>query len=1049
MYKYSEQNLIEEPTKQLFAELGYEVMDCFDEVVGAGATLGRETYRDVVLVPRLREALIRLNSDLPTESIDTAVEELIKDRSALHPTIANKEVYALLKDGVPTSIRASDGSIRGQTVRIIDWNTPDNNDFFLASQFWIAGDLGKRRPDLIGFINGLPLIFIELKALHVSAKDAYDKNFSDYKDTIPHIFWYNAIAILSNGTDSRIGTISSPWEHFSEWPKINSEGEARTVSLETMIRGTCEKNRLLDILENFILFTDSFGSPAKILAKNHQFLGVNNAMTALQGLKDNNKSKLGVFWHTQGSGKSYSMMFFSQKILRKIPGNWSFVIVTDRQDLDDQIYKTFADGDVTTETYAQAQNSAHLRQLLSEDHRFVFSLIHKFRTDPGIQHPVLSERSNIIVITDEAHRSQYNTLANNMRNALPNASFLGFTGTPLIVGDERTKEVFGDYISTYDFQQSIEDKATVPLYYENRIPELQLANEDLNTEMEALLDEASLDDEQEEKIERQFSRQFHLITREERLRVIAKDLVSHFMGRGHRGKAMVVSIDKTTALRMHDYVSEYWKEYQQDLVARRSTSVDILHKQALDSLIVYMEETDMALVVSSGQNEVSQMASKGLNIIPHRKRMVTEDMGKKFKDPDDPFRIVFVCAMWMTGFDVPSCSTIYLDKPMRNHTLMQTMARVNRVFKDKVNGLIVDYIGIFRDLEKALAIYGGGPGEGGSTPVMDKEQLVETLRVAIQDVEIFLFELNINLDSIQNSQGFNLIQLLDDAVEIILVDEDTKKRYKDLSSDVSRLFKAILPDQKANEFIGRRSVIREIERRLKSKSEPVDISEFMNDVETLLDRSIATEGYLIDDGDNSDRIIDLSKVNFDELSKRFNKENKKNTEVEKLRAAINRVLIKMVEVNHTRIDFREKFEEMIAEYNAGSKNVSQLFDELVALAGELTEEEQRHIREGVTEEELAIFDILTRPEMNLTEEEVESVRKVAREMLNTLKAEKLVLDWKKRQNTRADVLVTIEEALDKGLPSKFDKNVYEIKCQSVFDHVYDNYFGPDISTYAL
>jgi type I restriction enzyme R subunit len=1047
MNRYNEDNLIEQPTKQLFAELGYEVMDCLDEAVGENATLGRETYRDVVLVPKLRAALERLNPSLPRESIDTAVQDLTKDRSALHPTLANKEVYALLKDGVPTSIRASDGSIRGQNVKVIDWETPGNNDFFLASQFWVAGDLGRKRPDLIGFINGLPLVFIELKALHVSAKDAYDHNLSDYKDTIPHLFWYNALTILSNGTESRIGTISSAWEHFVEWPKIGSEEESRTVSLETMIRGTCEKTRLLDIIENFTLFTDAFGSPTKILAKNHQFLGVNNAIKALQGL-DENKARLGVFWHTQGSGKSYSMMFFSQKVLRKIPGNWSFVIVTDRQELDGQIYKTFADGDVITEPYTQAESSAHLRQLLSGEHRFVFSLIHKFRTEPGTQHPVLSERSDIIVITDEAHRSQYDTLANNMRNALPNASFLGFTGTPLIAGEERTKEVFGDYISIYDFRQSVEDKATVPLYYENRVMEHHNMNEDLNEEMALLMDEASLDEEQEEKVQRLFSREYQIITSPGHLKDKAKDLVSHFMGRGHRGKAMVVSIDKVTALRTYNYVCEYWEEYKQDLIRQKDNSSDPLDTAVLDAKITYMEETDMALVVSSSQNEISQMAQRGLDIVPHRRRMVSEDMEKKFKDPDDPFRIVFVCAMWITGFDVPSCSTIYLDKPMRNHSLMQTMARANRVFKDKVNGLIVDYVNVFKDLEKALAIYGGGGG-GGTTPVLDKSRLIEALKTAIQGVEEFLSELNISIDTIQNSQGFDLVQLLDDAVEIILGDDSTKQRYTALSGDVNRLFKAILPDQRANEFISRRSVIREIERKLKNTSEPVDVSEFMNDVETLLDRSLVTEGYLIRDGDNSDRIVDLSKVDFDELTARFKQEDRKNTEVEKLRVAIDRVLTKMVELNRTRIDFKEKFEELIAAYNSGSKNISELFDELVVLAGALTEEERRHIQEGVTEEELAIFDILTRPDMELTENEVESIRQVAREMLNTLKAEKLVLDWKKRQNTRADVFVTIEKALDAGLPPKFDRDSYDIKCQSVFDHVYDSYLGEGKSVYEI
>jgi len=665
-----------------------------------------------------------------------------------------------------------------------------------------------------------------------------------------------------------------------------------------------------------------------------------------------------------------------------------------------------------------------------------------------MQHTLLSERSDIIVITDEAHRSQYDTLANNMRNALPRASFLGFTGTPLMAGEERTKEVFGEYVSVYDFRQSVEDKATVPLYYENRIPELELTNRDLNEDMEHLLDEASLDEEQEKEIERQFARQYHLITREDRLKTIAQDLVSHLMGRGHRGKAMVVSIDKATALRTYNYVSEAWEAYKQDLISQRAQSSDSLNGAVLDNRIAFMEETDMALVVSSAQAEIPNMKKKGLDIAPHRKRMVNEDLEKKFKDPDDPFRVVFVCAMWMTGFDVPSCSTIYLDKPMRNHTLMQTMARANRVFKDKVNGLIVDYVGVFSDLERALAIYGArGSGDGASTPVLDKDRLVQSLEMGIEKTEDFCAALGINLDSIQSAEGFELIQALDEAVELVLVDEDTKGKYTALSSDVNRLFKAILPDKRVNEFIGRRSVIREIERKVKSKSAPVDISEFMNDVETLLDQSIATEGYLIDPGGSSDHIVDLSNVDFDALSAKFEKGGRKNTEVEKLKAAIDRALIKMVEINRTRFDFKEKFEQLIAEYNAGSKNVDYIFSKLIDLAGDLNQEEQRHIREGLTEEELSIFDILTRPDIDLSEGETESVKKVAKDLLNTLKAERLVLDWKKRSESRAGVQVTIETVLDEGLPPKFGKDVYSSKCRSVFDHVFDSYLGEGKSVF--
>ena len=529
----------------------------------------------------------------------------------------------------------------------------------------------------MGFINGLPLVLIELKASHKRLEDAYKDNLRTYKKDIPQLFWYNAFIILSNGSKSRIGSITSDWEHFSEWKKINSEGEHGVVSVETMIRGTCDPSRLLDLVENFTLFSELKSGLIKIVAMNHQYLGVNNAIEAVQNSRTN-AGKLGVFWHTQGSGKSYSMVFFAQKILRKLPGNWTFVVLTDRDDLDIQIYKNFAGVGAVTEPEEQvrAESGSHLKQLLFEDHRYVFTLIQKFRTDKGQTYPMLSERNDVIVMTDEAHRSQYDIFALNLRNALPKAAFIGFTGTPLMAGEEKTKEVFGDYVSIYNFKQSMDDRATVPLYYENRIPELQLTNEHLNEDMEQVLEEAMLDESQERKLEREFAREYHLITRDDRLDKIAQDLVSHFMGRGFAGKAMVVSIDKATAVRMYDKVQKYWQLYLANLELRLTQTTDE-EREALEKSISYMRETDMAVVVSPSQNEGEGFQKQGLDITKHRRRMVKEDLDTKFKDPKDPFRIVFVCAMWMTGFDVPSCSTIYLDKPMRNHTLMQTIARAN------------------------------------------------------------------------------------------------------------------------------------------------------------------------------------------------------------------------------------------------------------------------------------------------------------------------------------------------------------------------------------
>ncbi|HDT11379.1 MAG TPA: type I restriction endonuclease subunit R, partial [bacterium] len=724
--------------------------------------------------------------------------------------------------------------------------------------------------------------------------------------------------------------------------------------------------------------------------------------------------RLGVFWHTQGAGKSASMIFFSQKVLRKIPGNWTFVIITDRTELDDQIYKTFRDSGVITEGHVQASSSRHLRQLLSEDHRFIFTLIHKFRTENGQKHPVLSERENIIVITDEAHRSQYDILAQNMREALPNAAFLGFTGTPLIKGEEeKTREVFGDYVSIYNFSQSIADGATVPLYYENRIPEVQLTNEHLNEDLNRLLDEAMLDAEQEKKLEREFSKMYHIVTREDRLEKIAEDVVNHFMSRGFLGKAMYVAIDKATAVKMFDKVQAHWKEKIEYLREkwRYATGQD---RSALKEKIDFMETTDMAVVVSQGQNEVEELKKKGVDILPHRRRMINEELDIKFKDPDNPFRIAFVCAMWMTGFDVPSCSTIYLDKPMRNHTLMQTIARANRVFSDKENGLIVDYVGVFRNLEKALAIY-GAPGEGGDLPIMDKAELLGQLKNAIAEVEDYVRPIGVDLEKIRKEEDvFRRVALKDEAVNNILVNDDTKIEFLSKADSVKRILKAYLPDpldQETGEMV---YLIRRIAKSIRSIEGPPDISGVMAQVETLLDESV--EGFEIREPKEGFKKYDLSKINFDELRRRF-REGKKRIELERLREAIEDKLHFMILANRTRMDFKAKFDELIQEYNNGSASIEDTFNKLLNFTKTLEEEEKRFMREGLqNEEELAVFDLLTKPDMKLSKKEEKEVKKIAHELLENLKKQKFVLDWKKKQQTRAGVQLAISEYLDKLPP---------------------------------
>jgi type I restriction enzyme R subunit len=1038
---YNEDILIEQPAIELFQSFDWDFVNCFEEFdLPSGSTLGRETKSDVVLVSRLRPVLQKLNPEASKEDIERAIEELTKDRSSLSLINANREIYHLLKEGIKISDDANNQDESAPRIRVIDWNNPENNDFLLCSQFWIAGQYHTRRADLIGFVNGLPLVFIEFKSIHKNLWNAYYGNLRDYKDAIPHLFWYNEFIILSNGLQSRIGTLTGLFEHFAEWKKINSEKEPATVSLETVLRGMCTKERLLDIAENFILYSEERKGLVKMVAKYHQYFGVNAVVENVRAMQKN-KGRLGVFWHTQGSGKSYSMVFTAQKILRTLGSNYTFLIVTDREDLDDQIYKNFANAGVLRkkETSIRAQNSTHLRQLLGEDNRILFTIIHKFRTERGEIYPVVSTRSDIIVMTDEAHRTQYDVLALNMRNALPNAAFVGFTGTPLIVGEERTKEVFGDYVSVYDFKQSIDDNATVPLYYENRIPELQIVNEALNDELDAIIEEAMLDEQGEKKLEREFSREYHILTRDDRLETIAEDIVKHFLGRGYQGKAMVVSVDRITAARMYSKVKKLWNDEIQKAKQRLGSAIDDKEREESQEHLTYLETTDMAVIISNAQNEIDDFKQKGIDVLPIRDRMNKEELDEKFKDPDNPLRIVFVCAMWITGFDVPSCSTIYLDKPMKNHTLMQTIARVNRVFGEKKAGMIVDYVGIFRNLQKALAIYAGGSGMG-ELPIKEKQELVKSLNRTIEETAEFCEGEGVILQEVVKKSGMDKLNQIKDDVEILLKNEETKKKYLNYSNLVDRLFKAILPDPLANEIKPMRDAIIALADAIKNVSSPdeVDISLVINKIEAVLDRSIVINKPVVSDaiGEIGTR-LDLSKIDFEKLRKQFEK-SRKRTELEKLKGAVLEKILQLMAINKVRVDFLERFKKMIEEYNLGSANVEQVYKELIKLAQDLNEEEWRHIKEEISEEELAIFDILMKPAPEMSTKERNQVKRVAKDLLETLKREKFSLDWRKRQQSRASVRQAIEMKLDE-LPPVFIKEMYEQKCNLVWQHVYDVY----------
>jgi type I restriction enzyme R subunit len=1064
-YNPDSEERLETEVMKTFHELGYETVNAFNEIFGATGTLGRDNRGELVLTRYLRGALQRLNPNLPAIAYTNAIDIITQNRS-LHATLesANEEVYHLLRDGVTVPFPdPKTGSETKQTLRIIGWNPEDMgaNHFLAVQQLWGESELYTRRPDIILFVNGIPLVIIELKAVHRHLRDAYDENIRDYKDTLSELMWYNAFIILSNGAEARVGSISSRWEHFKEWKRINNEGEQGRADVETAILGTCNPSHLLDLVENFTTFSTLQGSTSKIVARNHQFLGVNNAMGAVDN-RDTREGRLGVFWHTQGSGKSYSMVFLAQKVFRKVRGNWTFVIVTDRVELDTQIYKTFAGcGAITKpEEEVRADDGDHLKQLLRDnDMRYIFTLIHKFHARDGSAYPVLSERDNIIVITDEAHRSQYGSLASNMRQALPNASFIAFTGTPLIKGEaEQTREIFGDYISKYDFKKSIEDGATVPLYYENRIPEVELINDDLDVDIYQKLDDAQLDAEAERELERQFSHQYEILTRDDRLERIAEDIVDHYMQRGFTqngtpSKAMVVCIDRFTAVRMYDKVMRHWKNAMATL-RREQSGVSDIKREEIQRQIEFMRQTEMAVVISSSQNEVDDFRRRGLDISTHRQQMKKYDLDTRFKEEDDPFRVVFVCAMWMTGFDVPSCATIYLDKPMRNHTLMQTIARANRVFREKTNGLIVDYIGIFRNLEQALSIYGSAGDTGihpDEKPVESRAGQVAQLAVLIEEAIDFCSSIGIDIDAILNARDYyERINLLKDVGEIIWQDDDTHDHFMRYVEAIIKGIDAIKPHREASQFIPYQQVFATIARIVNNviRLSQETIEQVAKDISTVLDDSVMTVNWAIRNAP-SQELFDLSKIDFDKLKQRF-EEGRKHTSIERLRLATNRSLRQMIERNQTRISYLETFNAMIEDYNAGSMGVDEVFNRLLTLVDAIHEEEHRYVKEGLTEEELAVFDLLVRPKKTLSDRERVAIKDTVKKLLHTLKAEKLKLDWRKRDIDKASVREAIEDILEPAWSDMgLDDAAYPSKIADVYTHISTVYADGQNHVYRL
>ncbi len=895
---------------------------------------------------------------------------------------------------------------------------------------------------------------------------AYDRNLKDYIDdkVVPHLFYHNAFIILGNGINARIGSITSKFDHFSEWKRL-AEDEPGAVDMETLLKGVCDKRNFLDLFENFIVFDDSSGRTVKIVARNHQFLGVNRAIDAVENRKDR-QGKLGVFWHTQGSGKSYSMVFFTGKVHRKLGGNFTFLICTDRDDLDKQIYKTFAgcglaDNDKDP---CRASGGDHLKQLLGEHKAYIFSLIQKFNQDV-LPEKCYSPRDDVIVITDEAHRTQYGILSLNMRNALPRASYIGFTGTPLFKDDEITRRVFGDYVSTYDFQRAVQDNATLPLYYDARGDKLGVATNDLNERVAAKLEELETNDiNVQQRLEKELKRDYHIITAKRRLKQVARDFVKHYSEAWESGKAMIVCIDKITCVRMFNLIRGYWQERIAELEAGLPRARDDQEEVHLRRRIAWMRETQMAVVISEEQGEQERFRKWDLDVTPHRrllkdgfeipkhlrerpefKNIQRLDPDSAFKEEEHPFRVAIVCAMWLTGFDVPSLSTLYLDKPLKAHTLMQAIARANRVNEGKNNGLIVDYCGILKNLRKALATFanptGGGNGAGGGDvdPAKPEEELLEDLTEAVTLVQAFLEERNASLDGIIRKGGFARNAAIMAAKEAANENDETRKRFEVMCREVFKKFKACINVPGVNVRRKEFDAINIVYRGLQQDREQADISDVIRELHRVIDETIETRVGIV-----SDAPYNIAAIDFDRLRKEFERSPAKKTTVQNLKQVIEKRLQRMIEQNPLRTDFQGHYEGIVAEYNKEKDRVTieKTFEALLKFYQDLDSEEERTIREGLDKESLAVYDLLRKPE--LTPTETRRIKEVSVGLLKTLKRTKLRIDhWRDKEVSRDAVFVTIKDFLwseKTGLPlDTYSEEDVIVKTNDVYRHVFRVY----------
>lgn len=1040
-YDYSENILVQESAgNSLRDELGWDVKFAYNtEVLGKNGTFGRESYKEILLFRYFHEALKKLNPWINDDQISEAQKVFENRLSTSSPLQVNEEKYFLIRDGIPVTVKKPNGQTETKKASAIDFKNPDNNYFLAIKELKIHGDLYRRRTDIVGFVNGIPLLFIELKKNTVDIQNAYDDNYTDYQDTIPHLFYYNAFLMLSNGTEAKVGTLGSKFEFFHEWKRLNEEDQGN-VALQTMLRGICKKENFLDLFENFILYDHSGGRTVKILARNHQYLGVNEAVKAYAARKLNN-GKLGVFWHTQGSGKSYSMIFFAQKVCRKFEGSPTFIILTDRDELNSQISDTFENCGLLGKTKASqfvASSGDNLVRKLHGNPSFIFTLIQKFNKPDA--KPIFPDH-DVIIVSDEAHRSQYGIFADNMMKLLPTAARIGFTGTPLLSGDNITARTFGGYISVYDFKRAVEDGATVPLYYENRGDKiLNLRNPKINEEILDAIENADLDVDRQDKLEAEFAKEIHLLTAETRLKSIALDFVRHYSDLWTSGKAMFVCLNKVTCVRMYNYVQEYWNKEIESLEAKIKNTT-LQETQEIKRKLEWMKETEMAVVVSQEQNEIKTFKKWNLDIKYHREKMEKRELDKEFKDSNNPLRVVFVCAMWLTGFDVKCLSCLYLDKPLKAHTLMQTIARANRVNEGKSNGLIVDYIGIVKALRKALADYTANVGgNGGTDPTVDKDKLIARIIETISKAKSFLYKNGFNLQVLIDAHGFTKLSCLQEAANAVCGTLEDKKTYTTYASELNRLIKYADRDDITGHIRKEYEAIAAIYSELNKKRKHVDTTELMVEINGIISDYVKIQHASVAEQEEPRR-FDISDIDFDLLRREFAKIKKKNLMMRDLEEVIRQKLDKMLFTNPERINYYERYQQIIDNYNSEQDRatIENTFMDLMNLANQMNQEEKRYTREGFSnDEELSLYDMLFRNDLN--KNDIKKLKEVAITLLQKIKKKISELDhWTDKQETKAAVDNLIRDTLWEELPECYNEISISMYRQQIYEYVYTIY----------